>query len=288
MSQKFSAFWQTFQGRVLKTTFYVSTKTIWELFCKKNFFPSFLEFKGKKLRLFPEKYRRGCQNCILAVHRKISRSFFEKSTILSLSDFVGELFGLFRKSIGGVVKICNYVSIETFRGKKVFFPAQWSFSKEAGVEGKFFGNCQNFSAGLPKLDSIRTFPRKTLILRKVFFISILDIERNSFCLLLTFFRVRLSRSPSTCPLENFEEFFWFLFISLSVKDTDWKKSGFFLKTFRRNCQNCILGVRGKTLRKYFLFKILFFSSFLENEPKIVGLLTNFLWQNFENYILRVQ
>ena len=84
------------------------------------------------------------------------------------------------------------------------------------------------------------------------------------------------------------DFFDFFFLSLSVEDTDWKNSGFFLKTFRRNCQNCIPGVRGKTLGKDFLFKILFFSSFLDNEPKVVGLLTNFLWQSFENYILRVQ
>ena len=77
-SQKISAFWQIFQGRVLKLHSTCPQKQFENFFAKKNLVPSFLEFKGKKLRLFPEKYRRGCQNCIVPVHRNISRSFLRK------------------------------------------------------------------------------------------------------------------------------------------------------------------------------------------------------------------
>ena len=144
MSQKLSAFWQIFLWRSFENYILRVHKNSLRTFLrKKTNFPSFLDFDWKNLCLFPEKFRRGCQNCIPPVHRNISRSFFlGKSTISSLSDVVGELFDLFRKSMGGVVKLCNYVSIETFRRKKVFFPAKRSFSKEAGVEGKFFGNCR--------------------------------------------------------------------------------------------------------------------------------------------------
>ena len=138
--------------------------------------------------------------------------FTKKRNILSLSDVVGELLDLFRKSICGVVKFCNYVSIERFRRKKRFFPRKKEvFQKRQRLRDYFSVIVEKFSTRLPKLDSIRTFPRKTLILRKVFFISILDIERNSLCLLLTFFRVGLSKSPSTCPLEHFEGFIFFHF-----------------------------------------------------------------------------
>ena len=69
--------------------------------------------------------------------------FTKKRNILSLSDVFGELLDLFRKIICGVVKFCNYVSIERFRRKKkIFFPEKRSFSKKAEVEGLFFGNCR--------------------------------------------------------------------------------------------------------------------------------------------------
>ena len=69
--------------------------------------------------------------------------FTKKSNNLSLSDVVGELLDLFRKSICGVVKFCNHVSRETLRRKKkIFFPEKTSFSKKAEVEGLFFGNCR--------------------------------------------------------------------------------------------------------------------------------------------------
>ena len=107
-------------------------------FAKKTNFPSFLDFDWKNLCLFPEKFRRGCQNCIPPVHRNISRSFFGKSTISSLLDVVGELLDLFRNCFGGVVKFCNCVSIETFRGKKSFFPSKMKFFKRSSSWEKIF------------------------------------------------------------------------------------------------------------------------------------------------------
>ena len=139
MSQKLSAFWQIFYGRILKTTFYVSNKTLWGFSCenKLNFY-LFWILAEETLHLLPKKYRRGCENCIPSVHRNISRGpLYEKNIILSLSDVVGELLDLFRKSIGGVVKFCNYVSIETVREKK-FSQKNKVFQKKAEVQLKFF------------------------------------------------------------------------------------------------------------------------------------------------------
>ena len=73
-------------------------------------------------------------------HEQFEEFFQEKCILLSFSDVLGELFDLFRKSIGGVVKFCNYVSINLFEEK--IFPSKWSFSKQAEVQRKFFENCR--------------------------------------------------------------------------------------------------------------------------------------------------
>ena len=143
LSQKFSAVRQIFYGGVLKTTFYVSTKTILKLFFEnKTSLHHFWNLKEKNYA-FSMKSIGGVVKTAFYLSTGTFRGvFLGKSTISSLLDVVGELFDLLRNCFGGVVKFCNCVSIETFRGKKVFFPAKWSFSKEAGVEGKIFGNCR--------------------------------------------------------------------------------------------------------------------------------------------------
>ena len=148
LSQKFSAVRQIFYGGVLKTTFYVSTKTILELFFEnKTSFHPFWNLEEKNYA-FSMKSTGGVVKTAFYLSTGTFRGvFLGKSTISSLSDVVGELFDLFRKSICGVVNFCNYVSIERFRRKKkIFFPEKRSFSKkaevEAEVEGLFFGNCR--------------------------------------------------------------------------------------------------------------------------------------------------
>ena len=137
--------WRSFENYILC----VHQGNLRALFQKKLIFHHFWLWVIK-FGLFPKKFPRGCQNCILPVHRNSSSGFFkEKSTTLSLSDFVGELFDLFSNSFGGVVKFCNCVSIETVRERK--FPEKRSFSKKAEVQRKFFGNCRMnewISAGL--------------------------------------------------------------------------------------------------------------------------------------------
>ena len=150
------------------------------------------------------------------------------------------------------------------------------------VERKFFGNCQKNFGRAAKTGFHTNISQKNTDSEKSLFHLNFGHRAEQFLPLLTFFRVGLSRSPSTCPLENFEGFFWFfssfLYQSRTLIE---KKSGFFLKTFRRNFQNCILGVRGKTLGKYFLFKILFFHPFWTMSQKLSA-----FWQIFYGGVLK--
>ena len=110
-------------------------------FLQKTNFRHFWNLKGKNYA-FSLKSIGGVVKTALYLSTGTFRGvFFGKSTILSLSDVVGELSDLFRKSFGGVVKFCNFVSRETFRGKKIFSQRNDCFSKQAALERKFFGNC---------------------------------------------------------------------------------------------------------------------------------------------------
>ena len=116
-----------------------------------------------------------------------------KSTILSLSDVVGELSDLLRKSFGGVVKLCNYVSRETFRRKKVFFPEKWFFfQNRQSLSENFSVIVEKISAGLPKLHSecpLGIFSRKILFLRKNLFHLIFANRAGRFSNFLKFYKV---------------------------------------------------------------------------------------------------
>ena len=121
----------------------MSTKTIWEFFCEKKLISIVFGIWRKKNYAFFLKSIGGVVKTAFYLSTGTFRGvFLGKSTILSLSDVVGELSDLFRKSFGGVVNFCNYVSRETFRGKKIFFPEERYFSKQAELERKFFGNCR--------------------------------------------------------------------------------------------------------------------------------------------------
>ena len=78
-AEKFRPFDKIFKAEFWKLHSTCPQKQFENFFAKKNYFHHFWNLKEKKLRLFPEKYRRGCQNCILPVHRNIWRSFFRKN-----------------------------------------------------------------------------------------------------------------------------------------------------------------------------------------------------------------
>ena len=100
LSQKLSAFWQFFLWQSFENYILRVHKTTLRIFRKKNLiFYLFCTLGEKNLRLLPEKYRRGSQNCILSVHRSISRRlllqkkalFYHFRTLLKIcSNFCGK------------------------------------------------------------------------------------------------------------------------------------------------------------------------------------------------------
>ena len=223
-------------------------------------------------------------------HEQFEEFFQEKCILLSFSDVVGELFDLFRKSIGGVVKFCNYVSINLFEEK--IFPSKWSFSKQAEVQRKFFDNCRINSGRAVKIAfrvPIRNIFKKNTVSEKESFSS-------QFCKsgekVFAFYWSFLGWGCQNCLLRVHWNVLRDLilptyFLSFLIPDTELKSSCILWKIFRQNCQNCIPCVHGEKLGWIFSIQIYCFSSFLENEPKNFGLSTNFSRQIFENYILRV-
>ena len=138
LSQKVWAFWQKFDGAVLKTTSYVSLRTIWGFIFRKKNFHRFWTFSEINLPL-PKKFPRGSSKLLSACPQEQFEEFFSEKCILSsFSDVVGELVELFWKSFGAVVKFCNFVSRETFRGKKIFFPEEWLFFETGSAWAKIF------------------------------------------------------------------------------------------------------------------------------------------------------
>ena len=79
MSETFLAIcWKKFNG-VVETAFYLSSGTFSGnllLFGENYIFNIILGHWARNFRLFDEQFRRGCQNCILPLHRNICRKFF--------------------------------------------------------------------------------------------------------------------------------------------------------------------------------------------------------------------
>ena len=207
--------------------------------------------------------------------------FLGKSTILSLSDVVGELSDLFRKSFGGVVKFCNYVSRETFRGKTIFFPEDWFFSKQAELERKLFGNCRKYF-GRPAKTALRVpirniFKKNTVSEKESFSSQFRKASKKVFAFCWKFSGWGCQFLLPRVQWNILRDLFFSNLLSFIFNSGHWSKNFMqFRKTFLRNCQNWFqMHVQGQIWEKEILIEILCFSSFLDNEPKIFGLLTNF-------------
>ena len=250
-SQKVWAFWQNFNGGVLKTTSYVSIRTIWGFIYRKKT-SNIFGLSVKIFCLFPNCFRGVVKIAFCLSTGTVRGVFLGKSTILSLWDVVGELSDLVRKSFDGVVKFCNYVSRETFRGKTIFFPEDRFFSKQAELERKFFGNCRKYF-GRPAKTALRV-PN-----RKIFKKSTVS-EEESFS---SQFRKSSEKVFDFCwsfsgwgcqnclPRVHWNVLRGLIlpnyFLSFSIPDTELKSSCISWKIFRQNCQNCIPSVHGEIL-----------------------------------------
>ena len=209
--------------------------------------------------------------------------FFGKSTISSLSDVVGELFDLFRKSMGGVVKLCNYVSVETFRGKKVFSQQNEVFQKKQGLREKFSVIVEKFSTGLPKLHSdcpLGTFSRKILFVWKNLFHLNFANRSRKFLLLLNFFYGGVVKITFYVSIGKFWGLYFFQFPFFFFISGHWLKN--FLHFLKKMFQ-VSMGKNGVNLFNWSTVLLILFG----NWAKSLGPLTKVLWRSFENYILRV-
>ena len=192
--------------------------------------------------------------------------------------------------MGRVVKLCNYVSIETLRGKKVFFPAKWSFSKEAGVEGKFFGNCRkifNRAAKTAFRLPVGNFFKKNTVCEKESFSSQFRKSIENVSAFVDFFYGGVVKITFYVSIGTFWGIYFFQFAFFFFISGQWvknflhflKKNSIELSKLHSKCQWWNIGVN--LFNRSIVFLILF-----GNWAKSLGLLTKILWRNFENYILR--
>ena len=129
---------QSFENYILR----VHKNKLRTFFRKKTNFRHFWNLKEKNYAFFLKSIGGVVKTAFYLSTGTFRGVFLGKSTILSLSDVVGELSDLFRKSFGGVVNFCNYVSRERFRGKKIFSQKIDFFSKQAELERKVLSNCR--------------------------------------------------------------------------------------------------------------------------------------------------
>ena len=187
--------------------------------------------------------------------------FTKKSIILSLSDVVGELLDLFRKSFGGVVSFCNYVSIETFRGKKIF-PRKLKFFQIGRVWAKsswslpksFRQGCQNCI-----LCVTGKFLGKSYFWKKIFFLSSSDIEQEYFGILTRVFW-HIVKTAFYVSIGTFtgKIIFWRKIFFFKIIFGRWSK---FWRQLERGCHTFFHRVPTNILRKFFFWKKVFFNHF---------------------------
>ena len=117
MSETFLTFCQKTLCVVIKTALYLSFRKIWQFFSKKFFFPIISGHWAIFFDFLLESFRRGCENCILRVHRntlKESKVFRKKYSSLSSSDTEAKKSDFLLNCSGEFVKTVFYVSLGPF------------------------------------------------------------------------------------------------------------------------------------------------------------------------------
>ena len=141
-------------------------------FCKKNLFPSFLEFKGKKLRIFPESIGGFVKTAFYLSTGTFRGVFYEKVPFYHFGTLLESCPTSSGKVSTGLWIFVTTCPEKHSEEKRFFSQKNDFFRNRQSLSENFSVIVENISAGLPKLICecpLGTFSRKELFLRKNLF-----------------------------------------------------------------------------------------------------------------------
>ena len=267
----FTSFWRGCQNCILRVHSKLLRK---QLLLEKISFIDFQQ-RAKKLRTSGNFFRLGCETCILLVHRDNFRGkgFFSKFYVfLIIFRQWARNFRLSHKSFStGQSKLWSRCPWEQFENKSFFWKKIIVFRR---ISESFSAFCRKFFCGLLKFYATSPWEliEKHFSGKIRFFPTFLEIEGKIFGLWSKIFR-GLSKLFLTCPYENFvEKFilgsFILQFFAHWMKKFEQKTWSILFTSFWRGCQNCILRVHSKLLRKQLLLDKISFIDFQQRAKKL--------------------
>ena len=168
--------------------------------------------RSKKYRTSSSSFRRGCQNCILRVHKNVltkAAFFWERCKLLSLSDLQRNFFWILSKIIGEVLKTAVYVSIWILWSKRVSWRLFNCFCLFRTLSKWFLTICREIFGGVVKTafwESMPSISWKTFCLwKKYTCFGSFRYWANKFRPLVENFLAGLRQLISMCPEEHIYE-----------------------------------------------------------------------------------
>ena len=266
LSQKFSPVQQIFYCGVLKITFYVSTKTIWELFCeKKLIFHHFWTLSGKIYASFLKSF-----GGVVKTAFYLSTGTFRGKKIFSQQNEVFQKKQWLRENFSVIVKnfrqgCQNWIPYEHFPEKHWFWEKTFS-SQFWTSSATVFVFCCGFLGWGFQGHLLRVLWKVLRDFFDFFFLS-LSVEDTDWKNSGFFFKnlsTKLSKLHSRCPRENIGERFFIQNIVFFILFGQWAKScrpfdKFFMAEFWKLHSTCPIRLWGFSCENklnFYLFWIL--------------------------------